>query len=107
MTVAAFIERKARQLAYYIKAFWRGDLPYREVNLFFWDTLEEWINMSNRNATPISSQERVFWHLMHQIHFWPQDTLLSDAVLKEELNRCVNFLENGGFCPFDCVGIRP
>lgn len=107
MTVAAFIEQKARQLASYIRAFWRGELPYQEVNLFFWDTLEEWINLSNRNKTPQSSQERVFWHLMHQVHFWPQDQLLTDRVLKDELARCVNYLEHGGFCPFDCVGIRP
>ena len=107
MSVAAFIEVKARQLVYYLKAFWRDEIAYQEVDLFFWDTLEEWAGLSNRHELPISPKERVFWHLMHQVHYWPQNLLHADSVLREELSRCVDYLENGGFCPFDCVGIRP
>lgn len=107
MTVVSFIEQKASELSYYVRAFWQGDLPYREVELFFWDTLEEWINLANRNQAPVSEQEQVFWHLMHQVHYWPQEQLISDGVLRDELVRCVYFLEHGGFCPFDCIGIRP
>ena len=107
MTVSSFIKVKARQLVYYLRSFWRGDLPYREVNLFFWDTLEEWIQVSGRDKFPLTSEEQVFWHLMHQIQYWPQDRLLTDSVLRDELCLCVNYLEKGGFYPFDCVGIRP
>jgi hypothetical protein len=107
MTVTSFIKVKARQLVYYLRSFWRGELPYQEVNLFFWDTLEEWIQLSNRDKSPLTSEEQVFWHLMHQVQFWPQERLRDDDVLRDELSLCVNYLENGGFCPFDCVGIRP
>ena len=107
MTVTSFIKVKARQLVYYLRSFWRGELPYQEVNLFFWDTLEEWIQLSNSDKSPLTSEEQVFWHLMHQVQFWPQERLRDDDVLRDELSLCVNYLENGGFCPFDCVGIRP
>ena len=108
MTVASFIKVKARQLVYYLRSFWRGELPYQEVHLFFWDTLEEWGQVSNRDKFPVSYDEQVFWHLMHQIQYWPQERLLEDSVLlRKELCMCVNYLDDGGFCPFDCVGIRP
>ncbi len=102
-----FIESKARQLCFYLRAFWQGELPHSELELFFWDTMEEWGQVRNATKSPYSQRERVFWHLLHQIHYWPEEQLERDLYLKQELDNCVNFLDGKGFCPFDCVGIRP
>lgn len=107
MKVKAFINQKARQLCYYLRAFWQGDLPFQELELFFWDTMEEWGQVSYRLNQPYSQKERVFWHLLHQMHFWHEDKLMYDNYLVEELANCMLYLEGKGLCPFDCVGIRP
>lgn len=107
MTAAGFIEQKTHQLIYYIRAFWRGELCYQEIDLFFWDTMEEWLAVTNRGQAPLCSQEQVFWHLMHQIHYWPQEQLVYDRSLREDLLKCIDYLENGEFRPFHCIGIRP
>ena len=93
MTVQEFVNKKAKQLCFYLRAFWHGELPIEEVELFFWQ--------------PYTPKERVFWHLLHQVHYWPEDKLAHDTYLIEELTNCVLFLEGKGHCPFDCVGIRP
>lgn len=107
MTVDVFITEKAKQLCYYLRAFWQGDLPFSEMDLFFWDTMEEWSQVKDRQASPYSAKERVFWHLLHQTHFWPEDKLMYDTYLIEELTNCVLYLEEKGICPFDCIGVRP
>ncbi len=107
MTVISFIDEKAKQLCYYLRAFWQGDLPHTELELFFWDTLEEWSQVNYQLDQPYSQKERVFWHLLHQIHFWAEEKLAYDNYLVEELANCIVFLEGKGICPFDCVGIRP
>lgn len=42
MTIAEFIDNKAPQLAMYGKAFLSDELDFHEVQLYLWDTLEEW-----------------------------------------------------------------
>lgn len=107
MNVDFFISQKAKQLCFYLRAFWQGELPFAEMELFFWDTMEEWSQINDRMASPYSTKERVFWHLLHQTHFWPQDKLMYDTFLIEELTNCVLYLEEKGMCPFDCIGVRP
>lgn len=107
MTVDRFIDTKAAQLAYYVRAFWDNRIPYSEVNLYFWDIMEEWVQISTSTNEPGSQKERVFWHLLHQLHFWPEKKLKSDPFLRSELLTCVEFLEGAKVLPLDCIGIRP
>jgi hypothetical protein len=104
--IASFIDQKAKQLAFYLSAFWRGELSHAELQLFFWDTLEEWAQVEDRTE-PYSQKERVFWHVLHQLHYWPEPKLAHDTILHDELSNCLHYLEGRGLCPFDCVGIRP
>lgn len=106
-SVDNFINAKAPQLAYYVRAFWERRIPYAEVDLYFWDTMEEWTQIEAASHEPGSQRERVFWHLLHQLHFWAEDKLLEDPYLHSELKVCVDYLEGAGHFPLDCVGVRP
>lgn len=107
MNVNQFVNDKAGQLAYFVRAFWARRIPYQEVDLYCWDTLEEWAQVKRQCNEPYSQKERVFWHVLHQIHFWPEQKLLQDHFLKGELNTCLEYLEGAGQYPLDCIGIRP
>lgn len=107
MTVDSFINTKAAQLAYYVRAFWDNRIPYSEVNLYFWDIMEEWVKIGTNTNEPSSQKERVFWHLLHQLHFWSEKKLRFDPFLRSELLTCVEFLEGAQVLPLDCIGIRP
>ena len=102
-----FIDNKAKQLTYFVRGYWDLRIPYREIDLYFWDTMEEWTQVKAANDEPYSQKERVFWHLLHQLHFWPEQKLLKDPYLHSELIGCVEYLEGEGNYPLDCVGIRP
>ncbi|MDU0352703.1 hypothetical protein RS130_01145 [Paraglaciecola aquimarina] len=71
-TVDIFIKNKAKQLSFYVREFLQGNIPYAELNLFFWDTMEEWTQIKSGKQTPYEKTEQVFWHIMHQVHYWPQ-----------------------------------
>jgi hypothetical protein len=105
--VTEFIDLKRRQLAYYVRAFWSRRINYSELELYFWDTLEEWSIVKLRPNEPYTEKERVFWHLLHQLHYWPEHTLLHDQCLRGELMNCVECLEGTAAFPLDCVGVRP
>ncbi|AWL11048.1 hypothetical protein HMF8227_00552 [Saliniradius amylolyticus] len=107
MTVQQFIGNKSKQLSYYLRAFWAGRIPHQEIELYFWDVLEEWTQVTNSTTEPCSQRERVFWHLLHQMHFWPEQKLRNDVYLRSELETCMTYLEGEGECPLDCIGIRP
>ena len=102
-----FINEKSQQLCYYLRGYWGNLIAYSELELFFWDVLEEWSQVEYSLEQPYSSQERVFWHLLHQIHYWDAQKIMLDDDLIEELQCCACFLEGTGRCPIDCVGIRP
>ncbi|MFN3709891.1 MAG: hypothetical protein ACK4GU_00475 [Alishewanella aestuarii] len=102
-----FIEQKSRQLVFYASRFLRGQLPQAELHLFIWDTLEEWAALPERPAWPPSYQERVFWHLLHQLEYWPEQQLRADRQLKRRLQHCLGYLAGKGQRPADCVGLRP
>ncbi len=107
MQVQQFIDHKKRQLGFYVKAFSCRELPYSELNLFIWDTLEEWSHVCVVKNEPYSEQERVFWHMVHLLSYWPEARLLKDDYLQTELSVCVAFLNGCGNFPIDCIGIRP
>ena len=107
MNIQEFIDAKSSQLTYFLRAFWNESIPYSEINLFFWDTLEEWIQVRPDDEVPYTQKERVFWHLLHQLHYWPEHKVKSDTYLRGELNTCLEYLEGGDEYPLDCVGIRP
>tara|TARA_B100002003_G_scaffold237335_1_gene254305 strand:+ start:261 stop:620 length:360 start_codon:yes stop_codon:yes gene_type:complete len=105
--VNAFIDEKAQQLCYYLRGFWGNQIVYAELELFFWDILEEWSQVDYDLGQPYSDKERAFWHMLHQMHFWDAERLMFDDELVDELQRCATFLEGQGTYPSDCVGIRP
>lgn len=107
--VSTFIQSKSKQLAFYVEGFLQKRIPYSELDLFFWDTMEEWTHIFVSTHTPYERIERVFWHVLHQVHYWPEKTMLQDPVLKEELELCLKFLEGEEHypLPLDCIGIRP
>jgi len=105
--VQTFIDLKSSQLVYYVQAYWNDCLPYRELEYFMWDTLEEWSQITHTNEQLYSHKERVFWHLFHQTQFVSADTLKHDPILKEEVALCFSFLLNNKACPLDVVGMRP
>lgn len=106
-TPNTFVDSKACQLAFYIKAYLSHRIPYNEIDLYLWDTLEEWAQVSINKEEPYTTKERVFWHLMHQISFWSEAMLEHDNYIRGELTNCANFLEGVGRFPNDCIGIRP
>ncbi|KMT65875.1 hypothetical protein [Catenovulum maritimum] len=107
MRVNQFIDLKAKQLVYYVRAFLVRTIDYSELDIFIWDTLEEWGQVTVSKNESYSEKERVFWHLVHQISFWEKETLLNDTLLINELNICVEYIDGNGCFPMDCIGIRP
>jgi hypothetical protein len=107
LLVQNFIDRKAKQLVYYMRAYWQEKLPYKELECFLWDTFEEWSQVQDRQSQPYSHKERIFWHVLHQTHYWEEPMIRNDDNIKTQLSMCVLYLEGHGLCPLDVVGIRP
>lgn len=108
-TVSSFVQIKSRQLAFFVRGFLIHKIPYSELDLYFWDTMEEWSQIKKGKQQAYENTEHVFWHVLHQIHYWPQEVLLQDPFLRGELETCLDCLENQGKypLPLDCIGIRP
>ncbi|MFT5543047.1 MAG: hypothetical protein ACI97K_000584 [Glaciecola sp.] len=107
MLVQNFIDRKAEQLAFYMRSYWQNELPYTELECFLWDTFEEWSQVKNQRCQPYSHKERIFWHVLHQAQYWEEPLIRSDECIKNQLSMCILYLEGDGVCPLDVVGIRP
>lgn len=92
-----------------MSGFLENSIPYTELDLFFWDTMEEWSLIKSGKQQPYERIEQVFWHVLHQIHYWPPKTLKQDSILRQELEMCIDFLEGDQAfpLPLDCIGIRP
>lgn len=101
-----FIEQKSQQLVFYASGFLQGQLPHNELHLFIWDTLEEWAAIKETMAPPLY-QESVFWYLVHQLEYWPEQQLRHNKKLKRDLEHCLRFLSGKGQRPLNCVGLRP
>lgn len=103
----SFVDTKAAQLCFYLRGFWQEEIPHTELEIFFWDTMEEWSLVDYQQDQPYTPKERVFWHVLHQLHYWSEEKLRHDPTMVNELSNCLVFLEGKGVCPLDCVGIRP
>lgn len=102
-----FIEQKANQLTQFLQAFYASSIPFKELELFLWDTLEEWHQLKVSPNFPISHKEQVFWHLVQQVSFWSEDNLKNELYLHSEIQACMDFLQNKACLPIDCIGVRP
>ncbi len=109
MTPNDFIDNKAPQLALYGKAFLNDQLEFNEIQLYLWDTLEEWqqFNHQGETQTDIRDVEKVFWHLLHAFDRWPDWMLRGNQFLRKQIGDCCEFLSFNGPCPSGCVGHRP
>lgn len=107
MRLDEFIQLKSKQLAFYVNAFVQRQIGHAELDMFIWDLLEEWSQVTVYRNEPYSDKERVFWHLIHQISFWSKEALETDNLLSSELKICANFISDEGCFPMDCIGIRP
>lgn len=101
-----FVDAKAGQLSYYADALLSGLIPDGEVDLYCWDTLEEWsqVRSSDTKMTPLES---AFWYLLHQITFWNSGEIRTSPKLKSELDSCIDFLRGDGGFPEFVSGTRP
>jgi len=54
-------------MAAYIDAVINKNLHYTELDKFIVDAMEEWATLNITDETPSNAQERVFWHLMHEV----------------------------------------
>lgn len=108
-SVQRFLNIKTPQLAYFVRAFWNNRILYQELESYFWDTMEEWSQVSQGINQPCSPRERVFWYVLHQMHFWPAHSLLNDPIVRCDLNSCVTYLEylQDYPLPLDYSGARP
>lgn len=102
-----FIEKKSQQLINYVSGYFYGRIPYSELHIFIWDTLEEWAHYKQHYPLECSGQEQVFWHLLHQLEYWPEPYLLHDQQLRTNIQDCLSYLKGYGLAPANCVGIRP
>ncbi|MCU8068635.1 hypothetical protein [Shewanella sp. SM32] len=106
MTATEFIDNKAHQLAFYGKAFLSEELDFHEVQLYLWDTLEEWQQL-NSTGEAQTETEKVFWHLLHSFNRWPDCVIRGNQYLRKQVNDCCDYLSLGGRVPQGCIGIRP
>ncbi len=107
LQVQSFIDKKSSQFVFYIRGFWRDHIPYKELEMFLWDTLEEWSELKHTQSQLYTHKERIFWHLFHETQFVSATTLKTDKILKEEVAFCLEYLENEKAFPLDVVGMRP
>lgn len=106
MDLNNFIDQKANAACFYIEGMLQQTIPFEEVSIFIWDTLEEWLQIKS-DQHPISERERVFWHLLHLLERWPESALKGNHFLRRQLLDGVNFLKDKGPMLLDCSGIRP
>ncbi|MCI2283248.1 hypothetical protein L3081_07355 [Colwellia sp. MSW7] len=107
MIIEQFINDKVVQMAAYVNAVIEETLHYTELDSFVLDTLSEWTLLKVTDETPSSAQERVFWHLIHEVSLHGAQALNNDLFFKSEINTCLDFFKGVGSYPIDCVGWRP
>ena len=107
MVVEQFIDNKVVQMAAYVNAVIDETLHYTELDSFISDTMSEWTLLKVMDETPSSAQERVFWHLIHEVSLHGAQALKSDLFFKSEMTTCLDFFKGVGSYPIDCIGWRP
>ena len=101
-----FINTKAFQLTNYADALVAGDIPSTDVDLYCWDTIEEWSQLKSPTFK-VSPMESAFWYLLYQITFWNPKEIRTCPLLKSEVDSCIDFLRGDGVFPAFCSGVRP
>lgn len=107
MVIEQFINEKITQISAYISAVINQTLHYTELDQFIIDTMEEWSSLNVTEETPSSAQERVFWHLVHEVSLHGGQALQQNLFFKSEMSACIDFFNGIGSYPIDCVGWRP
>ena len=107
MIIEQFINSKIKQMHAYVNAVIDQELHYTELDSFILDTMSEWTLFRVTDETPHSAQERVFWHLMHEVSLHGAAALNQDLYFKSEMNTCLDFFKGTGSYPIDCIGWRP
>jgi len=107
MIIEQFISSKIVQISSYVSAVIDKKLHYTELDQFIIDTMEEWASLNVTNETPNNAQERVFWHLIHEISLRGGQALQNNLFFKSEMNTCLDFFNGVGSYPIDCIGWRP
>lgn len=107
MVIEQFISEKTIQMSAYVSAVINQTLHYTELDQFIVDTMEEWLSLNVTDETPSTAQERVFWHLIHEVSLHGGQALQQDLFFKSEMNTCLDFFNGTGSYPIDCIGWRP
>ena len=107
MVIEQFINEKVCQMRAYIQAVIESTLHYTELDHFVNDTMSEWTLLEVMDEMPSCAQERVFWHLMHEISLYGAQNMKTDLTFKAEIQTCLDFLAGIGSYPIDCIGWRP
>ena len=107
MIIEQFINDKTRQLVAYINAVINNTIHYTELDQLILDTMEEWGALCVTDESPSSAQERVFWHLIHELHLHGSQALKHNLFFKSEMTTCLDFFQGIGSYPIDCIGWRP
>jgi len=107
MIIEQFINEKIIQINTYIRAVSDQTLHYLELDQFIIDTMEEWAYLNVTDDTPSTAQERVFWHLIHELNLHGSQALQQNLFFKSEMNTCIDFFNGIGGYPIDCIGWRP
>ncbi len=107
MIIKKFINDKITQISAYITAVYNNSLHYTELDNFVSHALEEWAVLKVTDEMPGSSQERVFWHIIHEISLHGAQALTKDICLKSEIDKCLDFFTGKGTYPLNCIGWRP
>jgi hypothetical protein len=107
MVVEQFINEKTCQIRVYIQAVIESSLHYTELDQFVNDTMADWTLLAVVDEIPSCAEERVFWHLIHEISLHGAQNILADLTLKTEIQTCIDFLAGIGSYPIDCIGWRP
>lgn len=107
MIIEHFINEKIIQISSYIHAVSDLTLHYTELDQFIVDIMEEWASLNITDETPSSAQERVFWHLIHEVSLHGGQALQQNLYFKSEMSSCIDFFNGIGSYPIDCIGWRP
>ena len=107
MIIEQFINEKTTQISAYVKAVLSQGIHYTELDKFIVDVMDEWTLLEVTEETPGNAQERVFWHIVHEISLHGAQSLNQDLYLKSEINTCLDFFAGTGSYPIDCIGWRP
>ena len=107
MIIEQFINEKVCQISVYILAVIESTIHYTELDQFINDTMAEWTLLNVADEMPCCAQERVFWHLMHEISLHGAQSMQTDLTFNVEIQTCLDFLAGIGSYPIDCIGWRP